>query len=196
MPYKKKEAPDERVFIDLPLNETVVLLVGAKLLNELVEAIEIEYPEPSELVINDIVKKLLNILPDDVDEMTNNITQDILNSFFSADVHISDLEDDDYSYPMYSIDEKLPLIKKAVKDSHAIDIEYYYMEKEEVQKQHIYPYGMQKQGPFHLLVAYCPAVHEIKVFRIDRIKSLAADTEKFQRPENFNIESYIHLTYQ
>lgn len=196
MSYKKQERNDERFFIDLPLDETIVLLVGAKLLNELVEAIEIEYSGPSEVVIGNIVKKLMNLLPDDIDEMTTNITQDILNSFFSADVHISDIEDDDYSYPMYNIDEKLPVIKKAVKECFALDIEYYYLEKEEVKKPHIYPYGMQKHGTFQLLVAYCPLVYEIKVFRVDRIKSVAINEEKFQRPENFDIESYLHLTYQ
>ena len=195
MSYKRKRDSEE-ISITLPLNEMIMLLVSAKLLNEFVEAIEVEYHDTQEIDISELVDKLLDSLPPEVDEMTTNMTEDILNSIYGAELNISDLENDNYSYPMYTIEEKVPVIKKAVRERRAIHIEYYSMAKEEVKKHNIYPYGMRKHGQFHLLVGHSTELSEIQVFRVDRIKSLAITDEKFKKPQDFNIESYLSKEYQ
>lgn len=190
---KKKKSKNKKFSLKLSQNELTILLIGVKLLNEMIETVEIELDlEKEEFEVEDLIYKISELLPDEVIKSVEQATENIVDNFDNYPiVQISDLDNNDYSYPMYTVEEKLPLIKKAISENKALEIEYYSMEREDVNKRKIYPYGMKQMMNLYLLVAYCNWRQAIRVFRVDRIKSIKDTNEKFIKPDDFDIDKYL-----
>ena len=183
--HNKKKRP---ISLDLSENEVVAILLAVKLLNELVETLQIGEDKQE-----DLVPEVMERLEKMVDEKTSQITDEILHELLDGigmEFQVSDLEDNDYSYPMYTIAERLPAIEKALSRSSSLDIEYYSMEREEVTERRVDPYALYPQGDLIYLVAFCHLRDEIRVFRVDRIKSLKLSRRKFKRPADLDLESF------
>ena len=84
-------------------------------------------------------------------EIADEILEELINSFL-PEVHISDIGDDDYNYPMYSIEEKLPLIERAIEKQRVLEVEYYSMSREDINTRRIEPYYLQKRDNYYILI--------------------------------------------
>lgn len=167
----------------LSQDDVVVLLVGVKLLREMVESIEINDISQDER-IEELIENLDEALPEDFKDMADEIVQDIL---YAGLVENADAESG-YNLPMYAIEETMPILEHAITDRQSVDIEYYSMSREEVNQRKLNPFGIRKIGTFFWLAAYCHWRKEIRLFRVDRIKSIKPTTEPFEVPNGFSLE--------
>lgn len=167
----------------LSQDDVVVLLVGVKLLREMVESIEIN-DIPQDNRIEELIENLDEALPEDFKNIADEIVQDIL---YSNLVENADAESG-YNLPMYNTDETMPTLERAITDHQSVDIEYYSMSREEVNQRKLNPFGIRKIGTFFWLAAYCHWRKEVRLFRVDRIKCIKLTTEPFEVPTDFSIE--------
>lgn len=179
--------------LKLSLDEAVLLMVGLKLLDEMVEAIEIN-GTPQEALMIGLMNKLQGALPEDLLELTDQIVEDIVTASLD-DGESSDLDamtaDSSYGLPMYAIDGVLPLIHQAIHEERSLDVSYYSMSREEFNDRRIDPYGLKQVGDLHWLIAYCHMRHDRRVFRVDRIKTASLSESRFDRPTDFHIGEYF-----
>lgn len=177
----------------LSLDETVLLMVGLKLLDTMVEAIEIN-GTTQEALMSELMAKLESALPDDLMEMTDQIVEDIVTASLEEGGD-SDLEamtaDSSYGLPMYAVDGTLPIIEQAIKEERSLDVTYYSMSREEFSTRRVDPYGLKRVGDLLWLIAHCHMRGDRRVFRVDRIKTAALSDSTFTPPENFQLSEYF-----
>jgi len=58
------------------------------------------------------------------------------------------------------------------------------------------PLGLIYRQGFWYLIAFCHKCHEVRLFRIDRIKSVQLLKEKFKPPVNFSVDEYMKDAWQ
>ncbi|MGE5707556.1 MAG: helix-turn-helix transcriptional regulator [Bacteroidota bacterium] len=165
------------------LDDAVVLLVGMKLLGEMVETIEIN-DVPQDRRIENLVRSLSDVLPEDLQDLADEIVEDILYNSFE-DIPVADSA---YNLPMYAIEETMPVLERAITERHSVEIEYYSMSREEVNQRKLNPYGIRKIGNFFWLAAFCHWRKENRLFRVDRIKTIRSSREAFELPAGLSIE--------
>ncbi|HBN07584.1 MAG TPA: hypothetical protein DD435_02700 [Cyanobacteria bacterium UBA8530] len=170
----------------LTLDDVVVLTVGMKLLGEMVETIEINDLPQNERIEN-LIDMLTQALPEDLQEVSDEIVEDILYTSFD-EVPEGAPAQSAYSLPMYATDATFPVLEKAIKEQRSVDVEYYSMSREEVNLRRLNPYGIRKIGNFFWLAAYCHWRHENRLFRVDRMKTLKPSPEIFELPPDFRLE--------
>lgn len=177
----------------LSLDEAVLLMVGLKLLDEMVEAIEIN-GSPQDALMSGLMGKLQGALPGDLLEMTDQIVEDIVTATLN-DGESSDLDamtaDSSYGLPMYAIEGVMPVIEQAIKEERSLDVSYYSMSREEFSVRRIDPYGVKRVGDLHWLIAYCHLREDRRVFRIDRFKTATMSEAGFTPPADFHIGEYF-----
>ncbi|MNL42373.1 hypothetical protein D3C87_1648260 [compost metagenome] len=168
-------------------------MVGLKLLDEMVEAIEIN-GQAQEALMTGLMTKLKRALPDDLLEMTDQIVEDIVTATLN-DGETSDLDvmtaDSSYALPMYAIDGVMPVIEQAIEEERSLDVSYYSMSREEFSIRRIDPYGVKRVGDLHWLIAYCHLREDRRVFRIDRFKTATLSEAHFKPPVDFHIGEYF-----
>ncbi len=184
-----------RIPLRLSLDEAVILLIGVRLLGEMVESIEINGVS-HETLIPSLVDKIGVVVPDDLSKMTQEIVEDILVSNIEelAGSHAGRQAQDDeeeYPGPMYAIDTTLPVLVEAIEQAVTVDVTYYSMANEEVRRQRLDPYGIKQVGDLYWLVAYNHERSEKGVYRVDRIKDLAKTGMHFDRPAAFRIDEFF-----
>ncbi len=184
-------AEPSHIPLRLSLDEAVVLLVGVKLLGEMVESIEINGVSHEHL-ISGLVDKLGQVIPDDLRHMTGEIVEDILVSNLNGldGVQAQD-DEDEYPAPMYPIETTLPVLVEAIEKRISVDVTYYSMATEEIARHRLDPYGIKQVGDLYWLVAYAHERDERAVFRVDRIKELAKTASSFERPSGFKIDEFF-----
>ncbi len=96
------------------------------------------------------------------------------------------LADETFSYPMYSIEDKLPILEKALLKHLAVKVNYYCIEREVVDSVKIDPLVLLQQDGLWLAVAYCHERDDILIFRVDRMKDVAETAHRFETPRNIN----------
>lgn len=180
--------------LDVTTNEAILLLVGVALMDELIESIQIQSQESAENDIENLLQKLEGCLDETHIELADEILEELLNSFL-PEVHISDIDDTAYTYPMYSIEEKLPIIERSIEKKRVLEIEYYSMAREDINTRQIEVYSMQQRKDYYVLIAYCRWREDIRLFRADRIKSLFITDDKFKIPDDFDLDTYIDEEY-
>lgn len=175
------------------LDEVVMLTVGLKVLNELVETIEIN-GLPQEALMGELLGKLEGTLTEDLVTLSEEIVEDILEGSLSlsdSDDLAAMTADSSYGMPMYAVDAHLPVIEQAIEASRSLDVTYFSMSREEFSDRRIDPFGLKKVGDLFWLVAYCHLRGDRRVFRLDRIKTMALSEASFERPQNFTLGEYF-----
>lgn len=175
----------------LNLDEAVVLLIGVKLLGEMVETIEINGAS-HERLIAELIDKLGQVIPDDLRQMTGEIVEDIMVSNLEGldGVQAQD-DEEEYPSPMYPIETTLPVLVEAIEKRVSVDVTYYSMATEEVCQHRLDPYGIKQVGDLYWLVAYAHERDERAVFRVDRIKELCKTETGFERPSGFKLDEFF-----
>ncbi len=177
------------VQLNLKLSEALFVLLSAKLNQEFLESIQIDTLHVGEKEMGALIQKLEHSLGPAYAELTDEVLGELINSFL-PEIPIRTHAKSDYSFPMYSIDETLPQVETAVEEKQVLRIEYYSMDREEVNVREIEPYLVEKRYSHHIITAYCRWREDIRLFRVDRIKSLEVLPETFDKPDDFAAELY------
>ena len=179
--------------IRLSIDEAVLLSVSLRVLEHLVEAIEINGVRQDRL-LEDLRGKFDHVLPHDLRGMVEQIVEDIVLTSLQ-DEGGSELDamtaDSSYALPMYATDTVLPVIEQAIRDRLTLEIAYYSMSREEFTVRRIDPFGLKQQGDLHWLVAHCHLREDRRVFRVDRIRSVVLTGQAYEWPLDFQIGEYF-----
>ena len=91
-----------------------------------------------------------------------------------------------FAYPMYSVDDKLPTLEKALLKHRSIKVDYYSVARETVDKIKLNPLVLLQEDGMWLLVAFCHERDDVLIFRVDRMKDLEETESKFETPKDIN----------
>lgn len=174
----------------LSMDEAVLLLVGLKLLDDMVEAIEFN-GQSQEGLVDGLISKLSGAIPPDLVAMTDEIVDDIVLS--TVDPLQAVTADESHPLPMYSIDALRPLLEQALAERRTLEIVYFSMTREEFTTRRIDPYGLKPEGDLLWVVAYCHLREDMRVFRADRVKEATLTGESFEKPIDFSLDEYFEL---
>ncbi len=90
--------------------------------------------------------------------------------------------------------ELLGRIERAAAESRTLSIEYSKRERGASQRRTIEPYGVVYWRESWYVAAYCRLRKEIRLFRADRISTLAEGGERFERPAGFSAGDFLVRT--
>lgn len=96
------------------------------------------------------------------------------------------LADQTFAYPMYAIEEKLPVLEKALVKHKTASVNYYCIERETVDAVTIDPLVLLQEEGIWLVVAYCHERDDILIFRADRMKDVHETGKQFETPKDIN----------
>ncbi|MBX9691485.1 MAG: WYL domain-containing protein, partial [Cyanobacteria bacterium] len=96
------------------------------------------------------------------------------------------MNDDIFTYPMYSVQDKLPVLEKALLKHRAVKANYYSIARETVDAIRLNPLVLLQEDGMWLVVAYCHEKDDIFVFRVDRMKDVFETNHTFETPQNIN----------
>jgi len=85
-----------------------------------------------------------------------------------------------FAYPMYSVDDKLPILEKSLLRHLSLEAQYYSVSRETVDKITVDPLVLLQENGIWLLVAYCHQKRDILLFRVDRLKDLLETNREFK----------------
>jgi|GEM_PF-998624 len=175
----------------LNLDEAVILLIGVRLLGEMVETIEIN-GRSQERLIPALIDKLAGVVPQELQRITGEIIEEILVSHWDEGGG-RPAQDDEESFPgpMYAIEQTLPVLLEAIGAGRTVAVDYYSMANEDVGTIHLDPYGIKQVGDLYWVVAFAHERGERSVFRVDRIKSLSVTERTFAKPDSFRIDEFF-----
>lgn len=183
------ERSAESFHLDLKFQEALFLLLSAKLNHEFLESIQLEQEAFGEREMGALIQKLESAVGRNYAHLTDEILEELINSFL-PEVPIRNVGLADYSFPMYNIEATLPKIQEALDKQQVLTLEYYSMDREEVNHRKVEPYFLEKRYNYYILMAYCRWREDIRLFRVDRIKSLQVLDEHFDKPDDFAAEAY------
>ena len=172
----------------LSMDEAVLLLVGLKLLDEMVEAIEFN-GQSQQALMGGLMTKLSGAIPADLVAMTDEIVDDIV--LATVDPLQAITADSSHPLPMYAIDGIRPVLEQAVSEQRSVSINYFSMTREEFTTRTVDPYGLRPDGDLLWMVAYCHLREDMRVFRVDRIKEATLTPSPFERPDTFSLEEFF-----
>lgn len=179
----------DSLLVQLKMPEALFLLLSAKLNHEFLDSIQIGDLHFGEKEMSTLIHQMERIVGPANAELTDEILEELINSFL-PEVPIRTAGHGEYSFPMYSTEETMPQIQAALDSHQVLRLEYYSMDREEINTRDVEPYVLEKRYNYHILIAYCRWREDIRLFRIDRIKSLAVLPETFTPPENFEPDAY------
>lgn len=160
--------------VSLTLEEALALIYGIKLLEK----------QKGFLHSGVLVKeKLLELLPVQLRHEVEDMQKQIA---VSAEATV------DYS----GKDALFKKINTAMRTSRCLNMDYYSFSSNKVTNRTVAPYQMVFRDGFWYLVGDCHLRGEIRLFRVDRIQSLAICEEEFLRPEGFDLDSYLGSAWQ
>jgi hypothetical protein len=96
------------------------------------------------------------------------------------------LADQTFAYPMYAIEDKLPVLEKSLVKHNTTKVNYYCIERETVDPVTIDPLVLLQEEGIWLVVAYCHERDDILIFRADRMKDVNETETQFETPRDIN----------
>lgn len=96
------------------------------------------------------------------------------------------LADQTFAYPMYSIEDKLPVLERSLVKHNTTKVNYYCIERETVDTVTIDPLVLLQEEGLWLVVAYCHERDDILIFRADRMKDVIETSKRFETPRDIN----------
>jgi len=82
-------------------------------------------------------------------------------------------------------------LSEAVARNRRVIMEYFVEAREEVTKRTVDPLGLVYYSDHWNLIAYDHLREEIRNFRLDRIKEMFVLSERFERPEGFDLQQHL-----
>lgn len=161
--------------VKLSVGEVAVLLIGQELLSGLAGT-------PWAQSARRVMEKLPLLLGDDVSVGVDALAVD--QNYVS------------FGLPRLRGDEELvsqyfSVLLEAIFERRTVRLEYYAASRDEVSIRDVDPYHLRLEQGAWYLIGFCHLRQELRVFALDRIRSLASTHHTFKRPEDFSIEDYL-----
>ncbi|MGQ9707224.1 MAG: helix-turn-helix transcriptional regulator [bacterium] len=99
-----------------------------------------------------------------------------------------------YDYSLSS--KKFTKIEQAIKLKKQIVITYFSLRTSRLTERAVDPYALIFRRHAWYLIGYCHLRKNIRTFRIERIKQVEVSDKQFERPDDFNIESYFEDAWE
>jgi predicted DNA-binding transcriptional regulator YafY len=91
--------------------------------------------------------------------------------------------------------ESIDRISEATVHRKIIEIEYFTMSRKEKTRRKVAPYKIWFFDGGFYLVGNCGLRQDIRIFALDRIKSLKLTDEAFEMPEDFKVEDFMQTSF-
>lgn len=123
-------------------------------------------------------EKLLAVLPTTQKELAAGLTEIMVVDPVQA-----------YSKPPApGVEESL---RTAIGDRHPVRLVYQALDADQPGERVVEPYGLAYRGTALYLIGFCRLRQGIRIFRANRILSIAMLASTFQRPADFDLEAYL-----
>ena len=100
------------------------------------------------------------------------------------------------SYKEYGgLTETLNSLNEAVLNGKYIEMIYFTMSRKQETRRKVAPYKIWFFDGTFYLIGHCLLRNSVRLFAIDRIKSLCLTDESFQIPEDFNTEDFMRSSF-
>ncbi len=195
---------DDKFSLKLSQEEGILLLTSARLLDKLVAGVTIHAKERDEL-IREIIDKLSLAVSPELASMSDELANAIVESVLGCDDHDEDdlcthaaiaefveasPDSNSFNYPMYTVEEKLPILEKALVEHLSVAAKYYSFARESIDTLILNPLTIKREEGLWKMIAYCHELDEVLIFRVDRIKELTKTAKRFQMPREFTATKY------
>jgi predicted DNA-binding transcriptional regulator YafY len=97
--------------------------------------------------------------------------------------------------PYSNFKKHIEQINDAVIDRNVIDITYYTMSRRKETKRKVAPYKLWFGDGSFYLIGHCKWKKEIRIFAVDRIKKLSLTEEKFEMPDDFDVDDFMRNSF-
>ncbi|HHW03737.1 MAG TPA: WYL domain-containing protein [Thermoanaerobacterales bacterium] len=88
------------------------------------------------------------------------------------------------------------IIEKNISEKKSINVEYYTLSRDEVKWRTLDPYHLIYKSGAWYLIAFCHWRKEVKIFRVDRIKSIDETGKSFKIKKGFSLREYLKNSWQ
>ena len=86
-------------------------------------------------------------------------------------------------------------VMEAMDESHEIIIKYQKYTKTESESFTLHPYAVKEFAKRWYVIAYCKERSDLRVYGLDRVKSLEMTENKFRMPENFDVDELFSTSF-
>lgn len=125
--------------------------------------------------------KIRSVLPREIREYVDRLSENtVLDPYWSHAVQAEGVE----SGKWFKLSE-------AVARSRKVIMEYFVESRQELTQRRVDPLGLVYYTDHWNLIAFDHLRDEIRNFRLDRIEEMFVLTERFERPEGFDLQSYL-----
>lgn len=91
--------------------------------------------------------------------------------------------------------DTINLINDAVTRQLHVDINYYTISRQKETSRRVAPYNIWLFDGSFYLIGFCKTRNDVRMFALDRIKTLEISDESFKKPEDFNIEEFMSSSF-
>ena len=97
--------------------------------------------------------------------------------------------------PYGSYNEMIQILNQAIAERRRVEINYYAMSRRSETQRAVAPYKLWYFNGSFYLIGHCQLRKEIRVFALDRIKTLTPTEHTFEVPEGFNAEDFMGTSF-
>ncbi|NLG85204.1 MAG: WYL domain-containing transcriptional regulator [Firmicutes bacterium] len=156
----------------LTAGELTVLLIGQRILAELAGT-------PLAEEAQTVMEKLPVLLGEEVSVDLDRFSQKI-----------------SFGLPRVRGDEDLlarhfDLLSEAMANSRTVAMEYYAASTDDITHREVDPYHLRLEAGAWYLIGHCHLRGELRIFALDRIRTLSLTGKSFVKPADFSIEDYL-----
>ncbi len=85
----------------------------------------------------------------------------------------------------------IEILNAAILDHRLVEMDYHTLSRDRQTRRRVAPYKIWFFQGFIYLIGYCQLRQDVRIFTLDRIKSLAATDDVFEIPDDFNVEDFM-----
>jgi len=89
----------------------------------------------------------------------------------------------------------IDILNKSIIEKKAVEIVYYTMSRKKVTRRQVEPYKLWFYGGGFYLIGHCCRKKEVRIFAVERIKSLNQTEKPFKVPADFNFEDFMRHSF-
>ncbi len=87
--------------------------------------------------------------------------------------------------------QTIDLLTRAIAQTRTVQIRYYVASRDTTGRREVDPYRLWYADGGLYLIAYCHLRHDVRMFAVDRIRSLTITNHPCQMPLGFDLEAYV-----
>jgi len=91
--------------------------------------------------------------------------------------------------------EHLPVIERALADRRALHVRYYSMSRAAESERRIDPYHLTQWNGGLYLIGHCHLRQAVRIFAVERMRSVELDAATFDAPGDFDVEAYLESAW-